>query len=56
MALRGEMMVLTIIYLLIVLFFVVMIIWNLFETESLMEKLSGAIVLIMFILRLLLIK
>ena len=33
-------MILTYIYLLIVLLIVVMLVWNLFETDSLIEKLS----------------
>jgi len=49
-------MILTYIYLLIVLLIVVMLVWNLFETDSLIEKLSDAIALIMFLLRLFLIK
>lgn len=49
-------MILTYIYLLIVLLIVVMLVWNLFETDSLIEKFSGAIALIMFLLRLFLIK
>lgn len=59
MELRGEQNdfdIYLFIYLLIVLLIVVMLVWNLFETDSLIEKLSGAIALIMFLLRLFLIK
>lgn len=49
-------MIITIIYLLIVLFFVVLLVWNLFESQSILEKALGSIVLVMLILRLLLIK
>lgn len=49
-------MILTIIYLLIILFFVILIGWNLFESDSILEKALGSIVLIMLILRLVLIK
>lgn len=48
--------VLTILYLLIVLFILAMIIWIMFSSKKLMDKIIGAIAIIMLILRLLMIK
>lgn len=48
--------VLTIIYLLFVFIITIMVVWNMFESKKLAEKITGAIILILLTLRLLLIR
>lgn len=48
--------ILTIIYLIFVAIILVMVVWNMFHTKSISEKIVGAVMLIILILRLLLIK
>ncbi len=47
---------LTFIYQLLTLFVLVIVIWNMFETENKMEKALSALIIVPFVLRVLLVK
>jgi hypothetical protein len=47
---------LTVLYLIVVAVILVMIGWNMFQSKKLTDKIIGAIAIVMFVLRLLLIK
>lgn len=48
--------ILTVLYLIIIAFIGIFIIWHLFETKKITEKIIGALMLILILLRLFLIK
>ena len=49
-------MILTIIYMIFVLYLSILVVWNVYETKSVSEKALGALVLILLLLRLVLVK